>query len=309
VKLVFCGTPDIAVPSLRALASQEGWSVELVLTQPDRPAGRGRSLRASPVKRAALDLGLTVHAPEKLKEARPLLEEARPDAIAVVAYGRIFRRWLLELPRLGCVNVHFSLLPRHRGVAPVQWAILMGDAETGVTTMLMDRGVDTGPTLLTERVPVGERDTAGSLLARLADVGGPLLVQSLADLDAGRVTPRPQPETGVTYARRIEKEDGRIDWTCAAREIERRVRGLSPWPGAFTIWRGARLRIHEAVPEDGALAPGSLGREEGRVLAGTGEGRLELITVQPEGKARMEAEAWWRGARPREGDRLGEAGA
>jgi len=309
VRLVFCGTPDIAVPSLVALAERPGWEIAAVLTQPDRPAGRGRASRPSPVKVAAAARGLEVLTPERLKEVRPLLEELVPDAIAVVAYGQIFRRWLLELPRLGCVNVHFSLLPRHRGVAPVQWAILEGDRETGVTTMQMDRGVDTGPVLLTRRLPIAEDDTAGSLLAKLADVGGPLLARSIEELSAGRLAPSPQPEEGATYARRLEKEDGRIDWNRSAAEIGLRVRGLSPWPGAYTTWRGAILKVHEVRPVEGSLAPGELGREGKRVLVGTGDGVLELITVQAQGKARMEVEAWWRGARPEGADRLGEATA
>jgi len=306
VRLVFCGTPDIAVPSLVALAERRGWEIAAVLTQPDRPAGRGRAPRSSPVKVAAVERGLDVLTPERLKDVRPLLEELAPDVIAVVAYGQIFRRWLLELPPLGCVNVHFSLLPRHRGVAPVQWAVLEGDRETGVTTMRMDRGVDTGPVLLTEPLQIAEDDTAGSLLAKLAEVGGPLLLRSIEDLSAGRLSPSPQHEEGATYARRLEKEDGRIDWTRPAVEIGRRVRGLSPWPGAYTTWKGGVLKVHEARPVGGSLAPGELAREGGRTVVGTGDGNLELITVQAEGKARMEVEAWWRGARPGRADRLGK---
>jgi methionyl-tRNA formyltransferase len=308
VRLVFCGTPDIAVPSLAALAERPGWEIAAVLTQPDRPAGRGRTPRPSPVSVAAAECGLRTLTPERLKDVRPLLEELAPDAIAVVAYGHIFRRWLLELPRLGCVNVHFSLLPRHRGVAPVQWAILEGDSETGVTTMCMDRGVDTGPVLLTERVPILPEDTAGSLLAKLATVGGPLLARSIEELASGRLVPQAQPEEGATYARRLEKEDGRIDWTHPAEEIGRRVRGLSPWPGAFTTWRGEVLKVHTARPVVASLAPGRLACEGRRVMAGTGDGALELMTVQAQGKARMEGEAWWRGARPEPGERLGGNG-
>lgn len=304
MRMVFCGTPESAVPSLDALAARAPeWEIAAVMTQPDRPAGRGRLPTPSPVRRAAEALGLSVLTPEKPKLVRGELEEIAPDVIAVVAYGHIFRRWLLELPRLGCVNVHFSLLPRHRGVAPVTWAILEGDAETGVTTMRMDRGVDTGAALLTARTPIRGDDTTATLTARLADLGAPLLVRTLEELAAGTLAPTPQPEAGATYAPALSKEDGRIDWTASAAAIERRVRALSPWPGAFTGWRGRRLKVHAATPVGAdAPAPGELRATEGRPVVGTGNGALELTSVQPEGKPRMEGEAWVRGARPQPGE-------
>ena len=305
MRIVFCGTPASAVPSLEALADHPGWEIAAVLTQPDRPAGRGRQPTPSPVKEAAVARGLTVHAPEKLKEMRPALTDLAPDVVAVVAYGHIFRRWLLELPRLGCVNVHFSLLPRHRGVAPVTWAILEGDDETGVTTMLMDRGVDTGPTFLEERLAIGSEHTTGTLTEELAKLGGPLLERTLAELEAGRLTPTPQAEEGATYARKLEKDDGRLDWSLSASDLDRRVRGLSPWPGAFTTFRGDPLKVHRVRPADGELEAGRLRVEDGRVEVGTGSGLLQLIEVQAAGKARTEAAAWARGARPAPGELLG----
>ncbi len=310
MKIVFCGTPASAVPSLEALAMRRPeWEIVAVLTQPDRPAGRGRREMSSPVKIAALDLGLEVHTPHKLKEARAMLEALRPDVVAVVAYGHIFRRWLLELPPLGCVNVHFSILPRHRGVAPVTWAILDGDAETGVTTMLMDRGIDTGDALLEERTEILDNDTTASLTERLAGMGGPLLATTLEGLVGGTVKARAQSDVGATYARRLEKSDGRIDWTASADSIARRVRGLSPWPGAFTMFREQTLKIHEvAVPAADvgeAMVPGRLRLDGDRVRVGTGSGDLELRRVQRAGKAATEAGAWAHGVRLDESDVVG----
>jgi methionyl-tRNA formyltransferase len=311
MRIVFAGTPDIAIPSLEAIADRDGWEIPLVLSQPDRPAGRGRKLGASPLKEAALARGLRVLTPEKPKEVRAELEELRPDVIAVVAYGHIFRRWLLELPRFGCVNLHFSLLPRHRGVAPVQWAILEGDELAGVTVMRMDRGVDTGDVFRRVATPLGATETAGDLLHRLAALGAPALAETLSELEAGRAVATPQEENGATYARKLEKDDGRVDWNAPAAAIDRQVRGLSPWPGAFTSWRGARLKIHAAAPGAEAapvLVPGVLAVTDGRLWCGTGDGALELKRVQPEGKAPMEGEAWARGARPGDGERLGGEG-
>jgi methionyl-tRNA formyltransferase len=307
MRVVFCGTPASAAPSLRAIAREGGFEVPLVLTQPDRPSGRGMHAAESAVKRAARELALPVLTPEKLKSIREELVAIRPDAVCVVAYGHIFRSWLLELPRLGCVNVHFSLLPRHRGVAPVAWAILEGDRHTGVTTMQMARGVDTGPVFLEERTAIGEAETAGELTARLADMAGPLLVRTLRGLDAGELAARPQDEAAATYARRLEKEDGRIDWARPAEEVARRVRGLSPWPGAFTTYRGRILKIHRAraIDGEGSLRPGEITERGERAVAATGRGAVELVQVQLEGKARMEGIAWLRGARPRSGELLG----
>ncbi len=309
MRIVFAGTPDIAVPSLVALAgSSVVTEIPLVLSQPDRPAGRGRKLRPSPVKAAALERGLEVLTPDKPKDVRATLEEIAPDAIAVVAYGHIFRKWLLELPAHGCLNVHFSLLPRHRGVAPVQWSILEGDAEAGVSVMRMDRGVDTGPVFRTRGTPIGKTETAGELLHRLAEIGAAELAATVGDLAAGTAVAQPQPEDGATYARRLEKEDGRIDWTRGAVRIDRQVRGLSPWPGTYTEWRGSRLKVHAvAASPGGKLGAGVLEWKDGEVRCGTGDGTLTLVRVQPEGKAAMEGDAWARGARPDPGEAFGRA--
>jgi methionyl-tRNA formyltransferase len=307
MRIVFCGTPESALPSLRALAGASRREIVAVLTQPDRPQGRGRHAEPAPVRRLAEELGFPVLAPEKPKHVRSELEALHPDVVVVVAYGHILRPWFLELPPLGCINVHFSILPRHRGVAPVAWAILAGDRETGVSTMRLDEGVDTGPVYLTERIPVGEDDTTGTLTQRLAGRGAELLLRTLDGIEAGTLSPAPQDDALATYARKLEKDDGRIDWTRPAEEIARRVRGLSPWPGTFTGWRGRVLKVHRARPLPGELAPGALQRVGGRVVAGTGSGVLELVEVQPEGKSRMEGEAWWRGARPANGEKLGPA--
>lgn len=307
MRIVFCGTPEAAVPALDAIAARSGWELAAVLTQPDRRAGRGLRSAPSPVKARALALGVSVHTPARVKEVRGLLESLRPDVIAVVAYGHIFRQWLLDLPPLGCVNLHFSLLPRHRGVAPVAWAILAGDEETGVATMRMDRGVDTGPVFRTERVPIGPGDTLGSLTASLAALGGPLLADTLAGLEAGTETAEPQDDSRATYARKLEKEDGRIDWSRAAAEIERLVRGLHPWPGAFTTYRGKILKVLAAAAEAGELPAGALRERDGAVVVGTGDGVLRLGEVQIAGKPRTSGEAWFRGARSRDIDILGAA--
>jgi methionyl-tRNA formyltransferase len=310
-RIVFCGSPESAVPGLRAVAGRRPeWEIAAVLTQPDRPRGRGRKLVPGPVRAAAQELGLDTLTPENLKgpEIRETLESIAPDVIVVVAYGHIFRRWLLELPRFGCINLHFSLLPRHRGVAPVQWAILEGDEVTGVTTMKMDRGVDTGPVYLEERVPVEVGDTAGSLTRRLAALGGTLLVETIERVLAGTIEARPQSEDGATYARRLEKEDGRLDWARPAVELARRVRGLSPWPGTFTEFRGERLKILSAGVATGELPPGKLRVAGDRLEVGTGDGLLVLDEVQASGKARTDGVAWVRGARPGTDERLGEAG-
>jgi methionyl-tRNA formyltransferase len=305
MRIVFCGTPASAVPSLDAIAQRPGWEIVTVLSQPDRRAGRGLQSAPSPVKERALELGLPVLTPARLKDARDALQSLRPDVFAVVAYGHIFRQWLLDLPPLGCVNLHFSLLPRHRGVAPVAWAILEGDEETGVSTMRMDRGVDTGPVFRTEAVAIEPGETLASLTSRLATVGGPLLADTLAGLEAGTEEAEVQDDAQATYARKLEKEDGRIDWRRPAAEIARLVRGLHPWPGAYTTFRGKNLKIHTAEPDTGDLPAGALRERDGAVVVGTGDGVLRLVEVQIAGKPRATGEAWFRGARSRDIEVLG----
>ena len=307
MRVLFCGTPDSAVPSLRAIAAlRPAWEVPLVLTQPDRGSGRGRVVSSSPVKKEAERLGLPVETPERLVDLRERIRTLQPDAIAVVAYGKIFREWLLELPRYGCVNVHFSLLPRHRGMAPVAWSILQGDARTGVCTMRMDRGVDTGPVYLSREMAIDPKDTTGSLTAKLAELGAGLLVETLQRLDAGTISAKAQDESLATHAAGIEKEHGRIDWSRPAIEIERKVRALDPWPNAFTTFRGEPLKVMRASVVPGTLPPGALEIRSAVPVCGTGEGILVLDEVQAAGKKRIDGKEWVRGARPQPNERLGE---
>jgi methionyl-tRNA formyltransferase len=298
MRLAFMGTPDFAVTALDALAAA-GHEIAAVYTQPPRPANRGR-LTPSPVHRRAEALGLPVRTPERLKGEAEQAEFAALDLdVAVVAaYGLLLPQPILSAPRLGCLNIHASLLPRWRGAAPVQRAILAGDNETGVTIMQMERGLDTGPMLAEARVPVGEA-TAGELTATLADLGAGLLIKVLAQLPG--LAAVAQPEEGVTYAHKIDKAEARLDWRDDAAALLRRVRAMQPSPGAWFEAEGQRVKLiaAESAPatgEPGALLPGG--------LIATGAGSLRPLVVQPEGKPRMQADAWWRGRRLVPGDRL-----
>lgn len=309
-RLVFMGTPEFAVPSLRALAAH--YEVALVVTQPDRPAGRSRAPRPPAVKVAAQVLGLPIYQPDTLRgpEALARLEAAQPEVIVVAAYGEILRRSVLSLPPKGCVNVHASLLPRHRGAAPVAAAILAGDRVTGVTIMLMDEGMDTGPILAQAEEPIRADDTAGALTARLAELGARCLLATLPRWLAGEIEPRPQEGSQATYAPRVTKEDGLIDWSEPAEVIERRVRAFDPWPGAYTYWHGRRLRIVRA-----AVVAGWCGGEEpGTVLdtaqgpaVATGGGALLLRELQLEGRCCVGCAEFLRGQRGFIGSVLGSA--
>jgi methionyl-tRNA formyltransferase len=292
MRIVFMGTPGAAVPALRALNAEH--EVVEVYTRPDKPRGRGLKLEASDVKIAAEELGLRVVQPKRLRAQAEALAQLEPDAICVVAYGALLPPEVLEVPRLGCVNVHFSLLPRWRGAAPVERAILAGDERTGVTTMLMDEGLDTGPILLQVPVGITADDTSGSLRAKLADIGAPLLVRSVGELASGALTPQPQPDDGVTTADKIDPAEAELDPTGSATILERKVRAFDPAPGAFLSFRGKRLKVWRAAAEAGAGEPGRL---QGSSLQ-TADGRLELLVVQPEGKRRMSGEEFARGYRP-----------
>jgi methionyl-tRNA formyltransferase len=301
LRVAFAGTPEFAVPALRALAGSSHVLVG-VLSQPDRPAGRGRELKQSPVKQAALELGLPVAQPQQLRsveERAPLVQWAS-DILIVVAYGLLLPPAALMVPRLGCLNIHASLLPRWRGAAPIQRAILAGDAETGVTIMQLDQGLDTGPMLAQHRVPIAAGIDAGQLQAQLAQLGAALLLETLAALEAGRVRAEPQPERGATYARKIDKREARIDWTASADAIERQVRAFNPWPVAETMWRDQRLRLWEAraararAPA-GAVPGDVIGGTEGGVEVLCGQGILVITRLQLEGRRALPAGEFVRG--------------
>jgi methionyl-tRNA formyltransferase len=310
MRLVFCGTPQFAVPVLEAVIAA-GHDVALVLTQPDRPVGRGQKLQAPPIKQVALDHSLPILQPEKIKnnpELRTRLEQINPDAILVVAYGRIIPEWMLNLPRYGNINLHGSLLPKYRGAAPIQWAVANGETVTGVTTMRLDSGLDTGPMLLAQAVPIGEEETAEDVYENLAEVGAPLMVETLRRLEEGDLFPTPQDESMATHAPILTREDGRIDFSRTAKQIRDRWRGFLPWPGAFTLFRGRKLILHRLHCADhtGRFAPGVIHLDNGKILVGCGQGAIVLDEVQMEGKKRMAAEEFARGYQINSGERLGE---
>jgi methionyl-tRNA formyltransferase len=315
MRLIFMGTPASAVPSLRRLV-KDGHEVLAVWTQPDRPAGRGNKLKASPVKEYALSQGLTVRQPSKIKtdEALALFTAEEFDAAIVVAYGRILSPAYLRAPQLGCVNVHFSLLPKYRGAAPVNWAIVRGEQETGVTTMLIDEGLDTGPILLQRAAPIEEDETAPRLLERLSHMGADLLGETLARFR--EIEPRPQSNAEATLAPLLRREDGLIDWTHDAFDIERRVRGFQPWPNAYTfhddrrliIWHARASRTSMNVTNGPELVQhGQIVEARGDVLtvACGDETALHVAELQPEGKQRMSARDFINGMRVSAGERLG----
>lgn len=312
MKLVFCGTPQFAVPSLQKLA-ESGFDVRLVVTQPDRPQGRGLELTASPVKQTALKFGLPVVQPDKIKrneEFQKQLSEIAPEAIIVVGYGRIIPPWMLQLPPLGNINVHGSLLPKYRGAAPIQWAIASGETVTGITTMRLDEGLDTGDILLQHEMPIAADDTAVTIAPRLAAMGADLLVQTLRGLQQGSISPVPQDHSRASLAPILKREDGLVDFNRTAAEIYNRLRGFQPWPGAYTLFRGKNLKIIAAQPFQNASAiPGGELRIAGeKLLVGCGGGTaLELIQLQPEGKKAITAREFVSGYRPGEREQLGYA--
>ena len=301
MRLLFMGTPGFAVPTLQKLLSSRH-QVCGVFTQPDRPSGRGRKLAAGPVKQLALHRGLPVYQPERLaqEEWKPLVETTA-DALVVVAYGKILPSWLFTLPPFGAVNVHASLLPRYRGAAPIPWAIVRGETRTGVTTMRIDRGMDTGDLLLQSGVEIGEEETSVQLGERLAVLGADLLAETLDRLEAGQVRPRPQDSQLASYAPMLKKSDGEIDWSRSSRQIFNRVRAFNPWPGAFTRRNRSLLRILKARPATPPVrkqVAGSLWRwDSKRALVACGEGWLELLQVQPENHRPLAASDFLNGLR------------
>ncbi|HEV8524376.1 MAG TPA: methionyl-tRNA formyltransferase, partial [Terriglobales bacterium] len=277
MNLVFCGTPEFAVPTLRKLV-EGGFDVRLVVTQPDRPSGRGQELTAPPVKQLAQSLGVPIVQPDRIKtneEFRARLEAVKPTATVVVGYGRIIPKWMIDLPPLGNINLHASLLPKYRGAAPIQWAIARGETVTGVTTMHIDEGLDTGDILLQKEISIAPEDTAVTLAPRLAESGADLMVETLRGLEAGSITPRPQDHPQASLAPILKKEDGRVDFTLAAWEIVNRWRGFQPWPGAFTTLRSKNLTFHALRVLDqkvAQLAPGEIAIEDEHMLVGCGSG-------------------------------------
>ena len=291
------GSPDFSLSTLRALANS--YDVVGVVTQPDRASGRGRELKAPPVKMLAQELGIPVMQPEKLRlpEAMEQLRAWAPDLIVVAAFGQILKKDVLDLPRFGCINVHASLLPRWRGAAPINAAILAGDEETGVTIMQMDVGLDTGPMLAKRSIRLTPTDTAGSVFEKLSQLGADLLIETLPDYLSGKLIPQPQPEEGMTYAPMLKKEEGKLDFTNDANELERRIRAFNPWPGAYMDFDGALLKVHRAHVEAGNASAGQRLILHNQPAVGARGGLLVLDEVQPAGKKPMSGKSFLVGAR------------
>ncbi len=311
MRIVFCGTPEFAVPTLRRLLAEPDFAVEAVVTQPDRPRGRGQQVAGSAVKDLALDAGLYVYQPETIKSdsAYKFFKRLTPDAVVIIAYGQVVPARLLEIPRLGWINLHASLLPKYRGAAPVNWAILTGETRTGLTTIQIDAGLDSGPILLQRPLGIGADETAPELARRLAEAGAPLVGETLRKLDRGEITPAPQDHAQATLAPMLKKEDGRIRWSLPAPQIHNRIRGLEPWPGAFTTFRGHLCHVWgrptAAVAPGGTAAPGTLLLSGAELYVACGEGtRLRVEAVQLEGRKRVSARDFANGARLTPGEQF-----
>lgn len=310
MKIAFLGTPDFAVPSLERLV-EEGFDIAAVVTQPDKPKGRGKILAAPPVKQAAIRLGLPIHQPARIKtpEALEFFKSLDVEAMAVVAYGKIIPQSIIDIPRFGLINVHSSLLPKYRGAAPMQWAVAEGESVTGVTTMLIEAGLDSGDILMVEETAIGPDENAVELSKRLSVMGAELLVKTLHGLKEEKITPRPQDHGQATLAPMLKKETGLIDWTLPAQTIHNRVRGFQPWPGAHTRFRGKTLHIWRSrvAAEPVSASPGSLLPEKRRLVVACGEGSgLEVLEVQLEGRNRMPVAAFLNGQHPGAEDRFGD---
>jgi len=313
LRIVFCGTPAFAVPSLVRLIAQPEFEIVGVVTQPDRPRGRGRQIAVSAVKSAAAEAGIPIYQPEKIRsdEAYEYFRYLAPDVVVIIAYGQIISPRLIAIPRLGWINVHASLLPKYRGAAPINWAIINGETRTGVTTMQIDAGLDTGDMLLKYETAIGVDETAPELTVRLSEAGAPLIVETLQKLDRGEITPTPQDNSQATVAPVLKKDDGKIDWQLSARKIYNRIRGLQPWPGAFTTFRGRNCQIWGKP-----LKPVAAGGEPGIILSTQEDGLLVICGgpiasvlrvehIQMEGRNRVTDFEFMRGARIELGERFG----
>lgn len=306
MKVIFMGTPDFAVGTLEALIAA-GHDVVLAVTQPDKPKGRGKHLQFPPVKEAARAHGIEVFQPGRIREPECIgrLRTFQADIIVVAAFGQILPKEILDMPPYGCVNVHASLLPKYRGAAPIQWAVINGDRISGVTTMRMEEGLDTGDIIMQEEVALDPKETGGSLFDKLSGIGADLCVRTLAAIADGSAVYTPQDPAAATKVGMIRREFGRMDWTMQARQLERLIRGLSPWPGTYTKWKNRTLKIWDAdvIEENTDCAPGSVVKVTGNdVRVQTGDGILVLNEVQPEGKKRMSCGAFLRGNPVREGE-------
>ena len=323
MRVVFCGTPQFAVPSLKYLLAQSDFEIAAVITQPDRPRGRGREVSFSAVKETAIAAGVAVHQPEKIRtpEAQEVLQTLAPDVIVIIAYGQIIPGRLLPIPKLGWINLHASLLPKYRGAAPINWAIVNGEAKTGVTSMRIDAGMDTGEILLQREMEIGPSETAPELAARMSELGAPLMVETLRGVAAGTIVARAQPREGASSAPMLKKEDGRIDWSRPAPEIFNRIRGFAPWPGAYTSFRGQTCHIwgepasndlsdsggRSLRPSEGA-APGALVVQGNSVVVRCGGATyLRLNSVKLEGRKQVSAAEFVNGAHLLTGEHLGES--
>jgi len=320
MRIVFCGTPSFAVPSFKHLLALSDFEIVGVITQPDRPRGRGQEVSFSPVKEAALAANVAVHQPEKIRapETEALLRKLAPDCVVIIAYGQIIPARLLPIPRLGWINLHASLLPKYRGAAPINWAIVNGETRTGVTTMRIDAGMDTGEMLLRSEIEIGAKETAPDLAARLSESGASLMAETLRGLAAGSITAQAQNHAEASYAPMLKKEDGRIDWKRPAMEIYNRMRGFAPWPGAYTTFRGQSCHVWgEPVSKEGVAglpsgaggaAPGTLFGEKNELFVRCGDATvLRLLTVKVEGRKPVKASDFANGARLKSDERFGDS--
>jgi len=320
MRIVFCGTPSFAVPTLKHLLAQIDFEIVGVITQPDRPRGRGQEVSFSPAKEAALAANVAVHQPEKIRapESEALLQKLAPDCVVIIAYGQIIPARLLPIPNLGWINLHASLLPKYRGAAPINWAIVNGETRTGVTTMRIDAGMDTGEMLLQREIEIGPQETAPELAARMSESGAPIMAETLRGLAAGSIAPKPQEHAKASYAPMLKKEDGRIDWKRPAKEIYNRMRGFAPWPGAYTTFRGQTCHVWaEPVSKEGDVGlpngagggvPGTLFSEKNELFIWCGDTTvLCLRLVKVEGRKPVKATDFANGARLKSGERFGDS--